>query len=208
MKKFSQNLLTEFRSYTQNRTPDFDNILKVLSRQKPERNTLFEFFLNDELEAWVTGVPTVPGSEGNISRRIEAFRLFGYDYVTMHACDFSFKPTSANARKKETISINDANVIFDRDSFLQYTWPNVEECDFSRLERFGRELPGNMKIIAYGPGGVLENVIDLVGYDNLCYITSYPPRAYRFAASKNASMTTKFCSFDSGKCGGIAPLLK
>lgn len=39
-------------------------------------------------------------------------------------------------------------------------------------------------------------------------ITSYPPRAYRFAASKNASMTIKFCSFDSGKCGGIAPLLK
>ena len=26
-------------------------------------------------------------------------------------------------------------------------------------------------------------------------ITSYPPRAYRFAASKNASMTIKFCSF-------------
>ena len=39
-------------------------------------------------------------------------------------------------------------------------------------------------------------------------ITSDPPRAYRFAASKKASMTTKFCSLDSGKCGGIAPLLK
>lgn len=37
---------------------------------------------------------------------------------------------------------------------------------------------------------------------------AFPPRAYRFAASKNASMTIKFCSFDSGKCGGIAPLLK
>ena len=41
--------------------------------------------------------------------------------------------------------------------------------------------------------------------DNSSTMTSYPPRAYRFAASKKASMTTEFCSLDSGKCGVLRP---
>lgn len=31
------------------RNPDFTNLLKVLKCEKPERPTLFEFFLNDRL---------------------------------------------------------------------------------------------------------------------------------------------------------------
>jgi uroporphyrinogen decarboxylase len=33
------------------------------------------------------------------------------------------------------------------------------------------ELPSGMKLIVSGPRGVLENVIKLVGYENLCYMT-------------------------------------
>jgi uroporphyrinogen decarboxylase len=40
----------------------------------------------------------------------------------------------------------------------------------SRLDRLSDHLPDGMKLIVYGPGGVLENVIALVGYDNLCYL--------------------------------------
>ncbi len=41
--------------------------------------------------------------------------------------------------------------------------------DYSRLDYVGERLPDGMKIIPYGQGGVLENVISLMGYDNLCY---------------------------------------
>ena len=36
-------------------------------------------------------------------------------------------------------------------------------------------LPDGMKLMVMGPGGVLENVIDLVGYDNLCLLLSDDP---------------------------------
>lgn len=32
-----------------------------------------------------------------------------------------------------------------------------------------------MKLIVWGPGGVLEDVIDLVGFDNLCFMFHEDP---------------------------------
>jgi len=62
-------------------------------------------------------------------------------------------------------SMNDTAVIFDRPSFEAYAWPDPERGDYSRLDTVARQLPPGMKIIAYGPGGVLENAIALVGYE-------------------------------------------
>ena len=53
MKIFDMDFVTNFKHYTKDRIPEFGNLLKVLSRQKPDRYTLFEFFLNDELEAQI-----------------------------------------------------------------------------------------------------------------------------------------------------------
>ena len=38
------------------------------------------------------------------------------------------------------------------------------------IDILGRDLPAGMKFIGYGPGGVLENLISLVGFDNLCFM--------------------------------------
>jgi len=39
----------------------------------------------------------------------------------------------------------------------------------------GKDLPEGMKFVIYGPGGVLENAISLVGYDNLCVMIFEEP---------------------------------
>ncbi len=191
MKTFDDDFITNFKRYSKNRVPEFDNLLKVLARQKPDRYTLFEFFLNDELETFLTGIPTPTDTIDYLTRRVEAFSICGYDYITMHPCDFSFNSKSTNHGKKSR-SANDDVSFSDRDGFLEFEWPNAEDHDYSRLEKIAKILPGNMKIIVYGPGGVLENVIDLVGYDNLCFMLADDPELVQMVFDKVGSCLVKF----------------
>ncbi|MDD5598567.1 MAG: uroporphyrinogen decarboxylase family protein, partial [Victivallaceae bacterium] len=48
-------------------------------------------------------------------------------------------------------------------------------CDYSIYDRLNSDLPDGMKAIVCGPGGVLENVIALLGYDNMCIMTVSEP---------------------------------
>ena len=151
------------------RKPEFENLLQVLRCKKPERPTLFEFFLNARLYEFLAGRPYREGASyaENAVVTIEAFKNAGYDYVTLHACiGFGF-PNKGNARD-HTISLNDGFVITDRKSFEDYAWMDPAQGDNSHFESLRKHLPDGMKAMVAGPGGVLENVISLVGYDNLC----------------------------------------
>lgn len=149
------------------RKPDFRNLERVLMRDTPDRPTLFEFFLNDRLYRKAPGVRFDDSTP--YSRRLSvarAFEAYGYDYVTVIAGDYSFPGEEKHLLK--TQSLNDLAVITDRKSFDAYRWPDVTDFPMDELNRLADDLPAGMKAIAYGPGGVLENVIQLVGYDNLC----------------------------------------
>lgn len=148
--------------------PDFNNLLQILSKKTPDRPTLFEFFLNEDLYKALTDM--TPGTTAIDYGRLimKAYYLTGYDYVTIHGSDFGF-PAQRHQEKK-TVSLNEGGVIFDRKSFEAYNWLDPAGFDYSRLSILGEELPGKMKLIAYGPGGVLENVIALTGYETLCYM--------------------------------------
>jgi len=152
------------------RKPDFDNLLAVLNREVPDRPTLFEFFLNARLhEKLASLTPTPDGKplEG-YPLLVRAFANAGYDYVTTHASDYEF-PYKEPPRGS-TISLNAGAVIFDRASFEAYDWKDPDKADYSRLDEIAGLLPDGMRIAAYGPGGVLENVVFLLGYDNLSYL--------------------------------------
>lgn len=157
------------------RKPKFDNILEVLKCKVPERPTLFEFFLNDSLHKKLAGVTNVEKDNPIEYYKviIKAFINAGYDYTTIHASDFNFKHN--NARTEKTRSLNDGYVINNRSNFESYNWPDPDSFDYSRLNTLEQYLPYGMKFIVYGPGGVLENAIDLVGYDNLCYMIFEDP---------------------------------
>jgi len=151
------------------RTPDYRNLLKVLSGDMPLRPTLFEFFLNDPLYAFLLKKKTLEYTNINeyYMERTLAYMTAGYDYVTILACDLAFNPNDHNS--KDTISLNDATAVTDRITFDSFNWPDASDFDYSRLDYVGERLPDGMKMVVYGPGGVLENVVSLMGYDNLCY---------------------------------------
>lgn len=155
------------------RKPDFDNLLAVLNNDKPSRPTLFEFFMNEKLYEDVTGIKLSGGDPMEKSIRcIKAFEKIGYDYTTIH-CSFDFP--QAEQAHGDTISLNEGLMINERKSFESYAWPNVNDHDYSLLEKLAPHVPEGMKLIICGPGGVLENVIKLIGYDNLCFMSIDDP---------------------------------
>jgi uroporphyrinogen decarboxylase len=158
---------------TKNREPNFENLAKVLKSEKPGRPTLFEFFLNDPLEEKLSGVGG-KSEEEVYRRKILAYRAAGYDYVTVHASNFGFK-TDRDRHGKKSVSINEGGGISDRESFEKYPWESPKEAYQGRLELIEKHLPEGMRFVVFGPGGVLENVIALVGYETLCYMIADDP---------------------------------
>ena len=175
MKKFSMDFIDPEFYRSNARKPDFSNILAVLSNKAPKRPTLFEFFMNENLTAEIALDET-----DQIASNIKTFRNAGYDYVTSGISEFGFKSGEWSKREgSKTGSLNDRAVITDRDSFNAYSWVEVEDCDFSALDGYARLLPDGMKLMVSGPGGVLENVIALTGFDNLCYMLADDPELCR-----------------------------
>jgi uroporphyrinogen decarboxylase len=148
--------------------PNFENILAILNGKIPERQTLFEFAINMPLCEKLAGDVPVSGTDElyPFLVNIYAFRNAGYDFCTILLPDFSF-PTG-NIDKKETKSLNERALIHDRKSFEEYNWPDPEKVDYSLLERLTPYMPDNMKLIVFSPDGVLENAIELMGFDALC----------------------------------------
>jgi uroporphyrinogen decarboxylase len=151
-----------------NRKPDIENLYKVLRREEPERPTLFELFMNLPLYERLAGRTLKQGGPAleTLKLVVKAFTAAGFDYATTHASDFAFPVKSRDARN--TVSLNEGFVITDEASFETYKWPRPENFDFSRLEKIKPFLPEGLRLMVMGPGGVLENVIGLTGYDNLC----------------------------------------
>ncbi len=152
------------------RKPDFNNLLKVLKRDAPDRPTLFEFFLNQRLYQKLAQTEDNPAWHSLEWSRmcIRAYTNAGYDYVTLQGSDFFFPRKEVEI--KASRSMNETALIFDRASFEEYPWPDPDSYDYSKLEILKDDLPAGMKIIIHGPGGVLENVLSLTGYENLCFL--------------------------------------
>ena len=157
---------------------NFNNLLKVLRRQKPERPVLFEFFLNDPLYRVLAGKQTEKcNADGPYNRErlvIRAYHNAGYDYAPVPGSRFSFP--SGTHQQIQTRSLNEGGTIKDRKGFEEYPWPEPDAFDYNMLAELADDLPEGMKLITYGPGGVLENVIALTGFDNLCWLMADDPK--------------------------------
>ncbi len=152
---------------------DFHQLEKVLCRLKPDRPVLFEYFVNGELISYVNGesFSAIDNQEDRIKSIIRFFHRSGYDYATIPVRYFgAFSFETAIHDKKATVSMNEGSVIQDRKSFDLYQWPNSEQGNFDLLQRSASGLMDGMKFIIAGPGGLLENVINLVGFERLCFM--------------------------------------
>lgn len=168
------------------REPDFGNLLKVLERKVPDRPTLFEFFLNPRLYRKLAG-------DGTAERlmHIPAYRNAGYDYAPILAAPGLFPhPRPA---QEASCSMNEAPAFTDRAAEREYRWREPEEAyDSCYMEEAAACLPPGMKLIAYGPDGMLENMIRLIGFDNLCYAVADDPEWVAQVAEKVGSRLVRY----------------
>jgi len=158
------------------REPCFENMIKVLGRERPERPVLYELFLNDTLYGKLAG-PEVAGRTDKLARLgmiATAMRNAGYDYAPDSASAFAFP--RGEFHSISTLSLNEGATITDKETFRRYPWPDANAFDYSKLSAIKPELPRGMKVIVLGPCGVLENAIQLVGFDRLCYMIADEPR--------------------------------
>ena len=180
-----------------NRTPDIENIYSVLRRETPSRPTLFELFMNDALyEVLAQRKNPEPNLTESLKFKIDAFAAAGYDYVSGYACDMSFNPSAHT--KKNTISLNEFSIIADEASYEAFDWPDAGRCDYSSLANVDGYMPSNMKIMVMGPGGVLENAISLVGYENLCLMLYEEPGLLRVIFDEIGSRLLKYYEIAAG----------
>ena len=159
------------------REPDFNNLLAVLERRTPSRPTLFEFFLNEPLYRKL--VPEFEPLPENPQAWVEAiiqanFRV-GYDFTNLVIPNFSFTSNLVTRRRDQSVSMDEGSVLHNRADFQSFPWPDPDLADYEILNRLGTILPKGMKLIAYGPGGVLENVVELVGYEASCMLIHDQP---------------------------------
>ncbi len=151
--------------------PDFNKLFKVFERIPQKVPVLFEFFLNEKLYNFLAGnrISETYSTVEKLKIVIKAHLKAGYDYATIPASytnTFSF--TKGEVETMETKSLNVGYLITNREEFNNYKWADPEDGDYGFFEDLQEYLEPGMKLIACGPGGVLENVMDLVGYENLC----------------------------------------
>lgn len=156
------------------REPDFENILKILGKGKPERPTLFEFFLNLNLYNRLADEKALQSKDDLRQFRIiiSAFKNSGFDYATIpNSLTNTLWFKKGDTRQINTKSLNEGFLVTDAESFEKYDWPNPDKGNYELFESLEKETPAGMKLIACGPGGVLENAVELVGYENLCMLS-------------------------------------
>jgi uroporphyrinogen decarboxylase len=136
---------------------------------------MFEFFLNDGLYNQLAPQSEADAKQPYAAERqiMQAYMRAGYDHFNVRIPNFEFP--SYREYETTTISLNEGGVIVDWASFEAYQWPDPEAADYAILDALAAELPKGMKIIAYGPSGLLENVIAIVGFETLCYLLADDP---------------------------------
>jgi uroporphyrinogen decarboxylase len=152
--------------------PDFDGLLKILHKGRSDRPRLFEFFLNETLyNAFADEADFKDIADPYLRfcvRNASAYKNAGYDYMVLGGQGFGY-PRKENPHSDRSYSLNEVVTITDRDSFEAYAFPDPSSDDFYKVyDDIVPYLPDGMKAVGQQPGGLLENVIALCGYDSLC----------------------------------------
>jgi uroporphyrinogen decarboxylase len=185
--------------------PDFNNFLKVFSHSPLEKPVLFEFFLNEKLYGYLARADMAQqdNNPDKLKIVVTAFKNAGYDYATIPS---SYTETLAFQKEEtdqiETKSLNEGFIITNRDEFNNYDWPDPDNGNYNIFNELEKDLDPNMKLIACGPGGVLENVIELVGFERLCCMTLEDPEFAQDIFDAVGSRLTRYYEIQDMKYDG------
>jgi len=164
--------------------PNFERMYKVLLLDgEPDRIPFYDLFADLEVMEAIVG-EKIPARGKDISQHedilkrylmlnIKFHRKLGYDYVVLGIPSpfprdnvILSDDTAPLPREKRRWQDENRGVIETREDFERYPWPDldrIQEIYMMQYEFLKRNLPDGMMIISLTPGGVLENVMWLMG---------------------------------------------
>lgn len=152
------------------RQPDFEQFLKVLTRQgRPSHLPFYEHIASPGFIARRTGRPAFEhmkeGDPGYWETYVEFWAGLGFDTIPM---EIKLSCPLPDPHKKESIG-SEAQVIFtSMADFEQYPWASEQNpIDFSHFEKVARLLPEGMKITAGVCMGPYEWASTMMGVQGL-----------------------------------------
>ena len=164
--------------------PDFGRLETVLRRAgEPDRVPFIELFADQPIMEAILGRPLWPRRlEGRqaqthyLDALIEYHLRMGYDYVGVGGLMGFPRKENPSASDTAELSMGERHwynaevvTIANADDLANYAWPEPAKIDLFPLRYVAEHLPRGMRIIGMGPGGVLENVMWLVGYEGLSF---------------------------------------
>jgi len=133
---------------------------------------------------------------GSVERVVQQFRCFlenGYEFVPLPSRLFGLMEFPRGERHQEaSISQNEGGVIKNAEDFEACPWPDATAGDYDQIIEWSRLLPDGARFLLMCPGGVLENLTDLVGFEDLCFMIADEPE---LVARITEAIGTRLCTF-------------
>lgn len=157
--------------------PDYQNIVKAARNVEVSRIPLYEHIVSFGKIGEIIGKDLnalFQGDDADLDEFFHDYCLFfkdnGYDVVPFECCIGPVMPGSG--------ALGDSRVdpvIKKMTDFQQYPWEEIPDLYFKKFSRYfdalERQMPQGMKAVGGVGNGVFECVQDLVGYQNLCYLS-------------------------------------
>ncbi|MEI6132294.1 MAG: uroporphyrinogen decarboxylase family protein [Bacillota bacterium] len=164
-------------------SPNYENIVQAAKNCIPDRLPLYEHIISTEVMEEITNSKFADLIEGDAAEKNEFFRNYcsffremGYDTVSFEACITFILPNGG------ALGGHVPGVIKTRGDFEKYPWKDLSNIFFQRYsETFAAlrdQMPVGMRAIGGAGNGIFECVQDLVGYEELSYISIDDPELY------------------------------
>lgn len=169
--------------------PDYTNIENSAKNIKAKRLPLYEHIISDVIMEQVLGVKFKDHIKGDLKDVSEYFKNYcnfflsmGYDTVSYEACIGPAMPGSG------ALGGHIDGAIKDMSDFTNYPWDEVPDNYFKMYSKYfdalRTNMPTGMKAIGGVGNGVFECVQDIVGYQDLCYISIDDPKLFKMLFEK------------------------
>lgn len=145
--------------------PDFNQFLKALSGGKTERPVFYDFAMNEQIAEFAAGKPVDHSLAKMLQYSAKVYAGLGYDYVSVRPETFYFIMNQAS--HKETATLDEHQIVADWTDYEKYQWLEPDERIPEFLSEAAKHLPEGMKLFVWGPGGVQENSVDILGFNNM-----------------------------------------
>lgn len=166
--------------------PDIDTFVRVIKGESiPTRGVVMEYLVDEEVRRqisvellgldWPMSLEDKDVRKKYLRNYIEFWERMGYDYVRFElnvgfVMRYREAPdTGLLSKRVRKWTEEKKGIIASWKNFESYRWPQVKEFDFFPYEFVSKNLPDGMGFFVSHGGGILENVIQLMGYEHLCY---------------------------------------